>query len=169
MALPTDKLMAAAHIIEEYDVIGIDEGQFFPDIKEFAEYAANKNKVVIVAALDGTFERKTFGDVCELIPKAEKVTKLLAVCAQCQADAAFSKRLTQETSTVCVGGAEKYIAVCRECYFDTTTTPTKKKQQQQQQEQEKKEEEETPNFVTETPQQHMLTAEQLSDEEEEEA
>lgn len=34
-------------------MIGIDEGQFFPDIVEFSEHAANAGKIVIIAALDG--------------------------------------------------------------------------------------------------------------------
>lgn len=42
----------------EYDVVGIDEGQFFPDLMPFCEAAANAGKIVIVAALDGTFQRK---------------------------------------------------------------------------------------------------------------
>lgn len=40
-----------------YDVIGIDEGQFFENIVDFAESLANAGKTVIVAALDGTFQR----------------------------------------------------------------------------------------------------------------
>ena len=43
---------------KKYGVIGIDEGQFFPDIVEFCEEMANAGKTVIVAALDGTFQRK---------------------------------------------------------------------------------------------------------------
>ena len=59
---------------KEYGVIGIDEGQFvssqflhvlhynmicqFPDIVDFCEEMANDGKTVIVAALDGTFQRK---------------------------------------------------------------------------------------------------------------
>jgi thymidine kinase len=39
-------------------VLGIDEGQFFPDIVSFCEDMANAGKLVIVAALDGTFQRK---------------------------------------------------------------------------------------------------------------
>lgn len=34
-----------------FDVIGIDEGQFFEDIYEFAETAANMGKIVIMSAL----------------------------------------------------------------------------------------------------------------------
>lgn len=54
---------------------------------------ANKHKIVIVAALDGTFERKPFGNILNLIPKAEKVLKLNAVCVYCTKEAAFTKRV----------------------------------------------------------------------------
>jgi thymidine kinase len=39
-------------------VIGIDEGQFFPDLIEFVETCANEGVTVIIAALDGNFLRK---------------------------------------------------------------------------------------------------------------
>jgi len=63
----------------DYDIIGIDEGQFFENLVEFSESMANNGKMVIIAALDGTFERKAFGKVLELIPLCESVTKLDAV------------------------------------------------------------------------------------------
>ena len=74
---------------EGYDVIGIDEGQFFPDTVAWAEEMANRGKFVVVAALDGTFQRKPFGDILSLVPLAENVTKLNAVCMNCFGDAAF--------------------------------------------------------------------------------
>ena len=66
--------------IKLFSVIGVDEGQFFMDVVEFADQAANRRKVVLVAALDGTFDRKKFNRILELIPLAEHVTKLNAVC-----------------------------------------------------------------------------------------
>ena len=57
-AIPCAKLMDQLHSVEGYDVVGIDEGQFFPDVVEFAEKAANKGLIVIIAALDGTFQRQ---------------------------------------------------------------------------------------------------------------
>eukprot|EP00730_Choanoeca_flexa_P003935 TRINITY_DN11541_c1_g2_i5.p1 TRINITY_DN11541_c1_g2~~TRINITY_DN11541_c1_g2_i5.p1 ORF type:complete len:331 (+),score=32.21 TRINITY_DN11541_c1_g2_i5:80-1072(+) len=104
----------------DYDVIGIDEGQFFPDLVEFSEEMANEGKLIIIAALDGTFQRKPFSSVMELIPLAESVVKLSAVCMICNRDAAFSKRLGNETEVELIGGADKYIAVCRKCYFART-------------------------------------------------
>ncbi|KAL1442935.1 hypothetical protein MTO96_046177 [Rhipicephalus appendiculatus] len=45
--------------LSDFRVIGIDEGQFFPDIVDFAEYMADTGKVVVIAALDGTYQRQT--------------------------------------------------------------------------------------------------------------
>lgn len=61
---------------------------------------ANAGKIVIVAALDGTFQRLGFGDILRLIPLAESVVKLKAVCMACFNDASFTKRTTldQEVS-----------------------------------------------------------------------
>ena len=39
-------------------MVGIDEGQFFPDLLPFCEAVSNAGKTVVVAALDGTFQRK---------------------------------------------------------------------------------------------------------------
>jgi thymidine kinase len=102
--------------VDAYDVIGIDEAQFFDDLVEFCEELANRDKVVIVAALDGTFQRKPFGRVLELVPLAEHVTKLNAVCTICHKDAAFSHRKHPDGRTIAIGGAEAYAAMCRKCF-----------------------------------------------------
>jgi len=54
---------------------------------------ANNGLVVIIAALDGTFQRKPFGNILNLIPLAETVSKLSAVCIDCGNEAAFTKRI----------------------------------------------------------------------------
>lgn len=97
-------------------VIGIDEGQFFPDTVAFAEEMANLGKIIIVAALDGTFQRKAFGNILSLVPLAESVVKLHAVCMQCYKEAAYTKRIGAEKEVEVIGGADKYQAVCRKCY-----------------------------------------------------
>ena len=105
---------------------------------------ANKGKIVIVACLDGTFQRKGFGTIPTLIPLAEDVVKLSAVCVYCfegellslgfdlvsflelvsymfrsGLDAAFSKRIGAETEVEVIGGSDKYVAVCRECFHQS--------------------------------------------------
>ena len=116
-AIACEKLSEVKGLMEKYSVIGIDEGQFFPDLTDFCEdLATNHNKIIIVAALDGTFQRKPF-NTTDLIPLAESITKLNAVCQICLKDASFSKRLGSETEVEVIGGSDKYIAVCRKCYF----------------------------------------------------
>lgn len=100
----------------EYDVLGVDEGQFFPDVISFSESLANLGKVVIIAALDGTFQRQAFGDISKLVPLSESIIKLNAICMVCHNTAAFTKRISNEEKVEIIGGADKYMAVCRECY-----------------------------------------------------
>ncbi|XP_070580666.1 thymidine kinase, cytosolic-like [Ptychodera flava] len=110
----------------DYDVIGIDEGQFFPDTVAFCEEMASKGKKVIVAALDGTFQRKGFGDILNLVPLAESVIKLNAVCMHCYNEAAYTKRIGAETAVEIIGGTDKYLAACRECFnLPIDSHPTK--------------------------------------------
>ena len=73
-------------------MVAIDEGQFFADIVDVCEKLANAGIVVVVAALDGTFQRKPFGKILSLVPLAEQVTKLSAVCIECGMEAAFTRR-----------------------------------------------------------------------------
>eukprot|EP00055_Hartaetosiga_balthica_P007150 m.24196 g.24196 ORF g.24196 m.24196 type:complete len:231 (-) comp5628_c0_seq1:360-1052(-) len=116
-AVACSKLEEIMDSLDDIDVIGIDEGQFFPDVVSFSETMANLGKHVIIAALDGTFQRKPFNNILELVPLAEKVVKLNAVCMQCKnEEAAFSKRIGAETEVEVIGGTDKYLAVCRECY-----------------------------------------------------
>lgn len=104
-------------LLEEHGVIGVDEGQFFGDLVEFADAMACRGKLVFVAALDGTFERRCFGAVCELFPRAESITKLAAVCTSCGADASFTRRISGETEVEVIGGTDKYTPLCRSCFF----------------------------------------------------
>ncbi|KAK1941776.1 Thymidine kinase [Phytophthora citrophthora] len=105
-AMPVQALSEVRPFLDDCDVIGIDEGQFYPDLVEFCQEAANMGKVVVVAALDATFERKAFENVVELIPTAEKVVKLNAICSSCGQDAAFTRRLVADTTLELIGGSE---------------------------------------------------------------
>ena len=57
-----------------------------------------------------------FGTILDLVPLAESVVKLKAVCMVCFKDAAFTKRLGSEKEIEVIGGADKYMAVCRTCH-----------------------------------------------------
>jgi thymidine kinase len=69
--------------------------------------------IVIVAALDGTFQRKPFGNILNLIPLAETITKLSAICLACGKEAAFTQRTISSHEIELIGGSEMYKPVCR--------------------------------------------------------
>jgi thymidine kinase len=98
-------------------VILINEGQFFPDLEKFVKLLLNHGKKIYVCGLDGDFERKKFGQILDLIPYCDKVTKITSLCSLCKngTPGIFSMRLTQETDQTVVG-SDNYIPVCRNCY-----------------------------------------------------
>ena len=102
--------------LKNHHVIGVDEGQFFPDLIECVDKWANMGKIVIVAALDSTFDRKPFGRVIELVPISESVDKLTAICVECKENAAFTFRTNTSHAVQLIGGEELYKPVCRKCY-----------------------------------------------------
>ena len=113
--------------MQDIEVIGIDEGQFFSDLIEQSEKWANEGKIVIIAALDCTYQKKPFNGVTDLLAISEKVTKLSAVCMDCGKDAAFTKRTSSEGEIELIGGLDKYKPVCRMCFHSPKILTTPKK------------------------------------------
>jgi thymidine kinase len=99
------------------DVILINEGQFFEDLYPAVEHMLRHNKKIYIGGLDGDFERKKFGDIINLIPLCDKITKMTSLCSLCKDGTAgiFSKRITSEKEQTVVG-SDNYIPVCRNCY-----------------------------------------------------
>ena len=101
---------------KEYDVIGIDEGQFFADLVEVCEELAVMGKIVLIAALNGDFRMEPFPVIQRIIAKADKIKLLKAYCFNCHKDAKFSLRIVQSNETVLIGAGESYKPACRECH-----------------------------------------------------
>ena len=107
--------------VRNANVVLINEGQFFDDLAEVVMEMVNAGKQVYVCGLDGDFQRKRFGQILDLIPFCDKITKLTSVCSLCKngTKGIFSLRLTGETEQMVVG-AENYMPVCRACYSRNT-------------------------------------------------
>ena len=115
--------------LEDFDVICIDEGQFFPDLKEMVTYLAEiLGKCVLVAGLTNDFKREKFGQILDLEPISDSFTKLCALCKYCSwekkaVNAIFSHRLIRKLDSssdeeqIKVGGMEDYVPLCRKCYL----------------------------------------------------
>ena len=99
------------------DVILINEGQFFEDLYMVVVELLELKKQIYICGLDGDFERKRFGQILDLIPLSDKVTKLTSLCSLCKngTPGIFSMRLTEEKVQTLVG-SDNYIPVCRKCY-----------------------------------------------------
>lgn len=106
----------------EYNVIAIDEGQFFTDLFEHVTEWSDKLPVhIVISGLDGDSARRPFGDMLRLIPWAEEVERLTAFCAMCRDGTAamYSSRISADTGQVAIGGGDKYLPVCRKHYIET--------------------------------------------------
>jgi thymidine kinase len=100
--------------LDDIDVIGIDEAQFFDDtILPLTVELVHLGKRIILAGLDTTFNAEPFGPIPALMAIADEVTKLSAVCMVCGAPAIHTQRLGQSQELVLVGAAGLYEARCR--------------------------------------------------------
>lgn len=118
--------------VDEFQVIAIDEGHFFPDLYEFVyELVEHKKKHVYVVGLDGDSSKKPFAsdgktsNILDLIPLSDNIVKLTADCRMCIKEldelgyghiknkAPFTKRLVSTEGQKLVGGEETYAPVCR--------------------------------------------------------
>jgi thymidine kinase len=107
--------------IRNADVVLINEGQFFKELKQIViDMVENHNKTVYVCGLDGDFQRNKFGEILDLIPYCDNVVKLKSLCSQCRNGkrALFSHRMTEETTQVSIGSSN-YVPLCRKCYLSS--------------------------------------------------
>jgi thymidine kinase len=109
-------------IVEKYDVVIINEGQFFKNLKKYVlPWCDDMKKIVVVSGLDGDFLRQKFGEILELIPDCDEQIKLKAYCAICRdgTDAIFTwKKIDNvgKNDSIVDIGVDKYIPLCRKHY-----------------------------------------------------
>jgi thymidine kinase len=108
---------------EKFDIMSIDEVQFFPkEVVEFCQEIADSGKRVIVSGLDMDFKGKPFHIVPEMLAVAEHVSKLTAVCMKCKQPATRTQRIIDgrpakaSDPVILVGAKESYEARCRKCH-----------------------------------------------------
>ena len=120
-AMCVHRLYDVDALVHDYQVVVIDEGQFFPDLFEYVTKWADTLPIhIVVAGLDGTSERTPFGDMLRLIPHAEEVERLTAFCSVCcDGTIAIYSQYTGIVSedNIIIGGAEVYRPVCRKHYL----------------------------------------------------
>jgi len=105
--------------VEEVDVVGIDEAQFFDDVlPEVCNQLANAGVRVIVAGLDMDYQGKPFGPVPHLMAIAEYVTKVHAICVKTGKLANYSHRISGGEKTVELGELDRYEPLSRKAFLE---------------------------------------------------
>ena len=102
----------------KYEIIGIDEAQFFSDqIIVVCNLLANQGIRVIIAGLDMDYSGKPFGPMPFLMAIAEQVTKLHAICDETGEPALYSYRKIENSETIMIGEKKEYMPLSRKAYI----------------------------------------------------
>jgi thymidine kinase len=117
-SIPVDNSQTILLLANEADVIGIDESQFFDDLlPQVCDQLALRGTRVIVAGLDMDYRAEPFGQMPNLLAKADYITKLHAICVKCGNIASYSYRKTKDAKQVFLGEKDVYEPRCRYCFY----------------------------------------------------
>ena len=106
------------------DVIIVDECQFLTpeQVDELADIVIDKNIPVLCFGLSTDFTTHLFPGSKRLFEIAESISEIKSVCT-CGAKATVNARLDDngrivtEGSQICLGGNDRYVAMCRKCWL----------------------------------------------------
>lgn len=114
---PVESARIILDFVDKAEVIGIDEAQFFDEqLPDVCDELAKRGIRVIVAGLDMDYLGKPFGQMPNLLAKADFVTKLHAICVKCGHIANYSYRKVAIDTQVMLGATDSYEPRCRTCY-----------------------------------------------------
>ncbi len=108
---------------EEYmnaEIVIIDEGQFFGDLKIFIENELETtSKSFYVYGLSCDINMKKIGEILDIIPMADSIEHFTAYCSICKepTPAPFTKTDEKITNQIFVGD-EIYYPVCRYHFYN---------------------------------------------------
>lgn len=109
--------------INTYQVISIDEIQFYDDLESFVTYLLNLGKHIVCSGLDSDWLGNDFGQVKELLKLSTNFIKLHAKCLWCKeksgatdlrliSDACRTGKLISNNKKTECGGKELYVPLC---------------------------------------------------------
>lgn len=122
--------------VSMFDVVAIDECNFFTDLTEAVQKWLGEGKHIIVSGLDGDYMGNKFGQVSDLLNMSDEFIKLRAFCAVCMKNeqgfitpnnlkyASFTGKISKDNSIIDVGGSDKYLPLCRKHHLTLNKTNT---------------------------------------------
>ena len=125
-----DFVKYSADEIKKYDCIIVDEAQFCTkeQIAFFVDVVDECNVPVICYGLRTDFRREPFPGSIWLLAWADVIEEIKTVCwcgqgATCNTRFTEDGRVIREGEQVCLGGNDKYIALCRKHYKEGNLGP----------------------------------------------
>ena len=117
------------------DVIIVDECQFLTpeQVDELGQIVIDFNVPVLCFGLRTDFLTHLFPGSCRLFEIAESITEIKSVC-KCGAKATVNARLDDDGNVVysgeqvCLGGNDRYVAMCRKCWLKKKVEQEKAKE-----------------------------------------
>jgi len=109
--------------LREYDVICIDEAQFFPDLAFALFYLSHMcGKTIYAACLQGDRNMKSWAAVSDSIPVADRITQIQAVCEFCgdESKSTFTYYDGPHSDDQVIIGDGEYHAACASCWVERT-------------------------------------------------
>ncbi len=106
------------------NVIIVDECQFLEpkQVDQLADIVIDRDIPVLCFGLSTDFRTQLFPGSKRLFEIAESITEIKSVCT-CGAKATVNARIDEngkivtEGSQVCIGGNDRYVAMCRKCWL----------------------------------------------------
>jgi len=118
-SIPVQNASQILFYAEDFEVVGIDEAQFFGnELVSVCTQLADQGKRVVVSGLDMDYQGKPFGPIPELMAVAEYVTKVHAICIRCGNLANYSHRTVADDKLVVLGETDIYEPLCRNCFLE---------------------------------------------------
>ena len=108
---------------EKVDVVIVDECQFLTEsqIDQLRELVDEENIPVLCFGLRTDFQTKLFPGSRRLFEVADSITEIKTICG-CGSKATVNARIDEdgyvitEGAQVCLGGNDRYIAMCHKCW-----------------------------------------------------
>jgi thymidine kinase len=131
VSLPAFNLKSIEWALNQYEVIGIDEASFFPDLYPVVLRLLHAGKRIFLSLLDAAYtgelwppggttsrSKKPYPPWYFLIPFCNVYTRITSTCGFCGIESAEMtlKVDTEGTKIEEIGGGEKYMSACFVCW-----------------------------------------------------
>jgi len=104
--------------IPEYDIIFIDEFQFFNNTKNFILNCLQNNKSIFLSGLLYDVNFNQFGELLDLFIYSNNIKFLYCYCSYCKNEKGiYTIRKNQINDKIQIGSSEIYKVLCKDCYI----------------------------------------------------